>query len=52
MVCYLQEVGLASPDSVLDRLKELTKHAAEFFWPTPQTSEQEQFVVRWKGRDE
>jgi len=46
--CWLIEAGLETSDSVLDRLNKLTEHAAMFFWPTPQTSEQEQFVTNWK----
>lgn len=46
--CYLLEEGLETEESVLLRLKNLTSHAARFFWPTPQTQEQENFVLSWK----
>lgn len=45
--CYLLAQGMESKDSVLDRLRSLTEHARESFWPTPQTDEQCDFVVNW-----
>ena len=43
--CYLVEEGRSDP---LDVLKNLTAAEAEYFWPTPQTEEQRNFVLTWK----
>jgi hypothetical protein len=45
--CYLLEEALESRINVLGRIKELTAHASQFFWPTPQTQEQCDFVTTW-----
>jgi hypothetical protein len=45
--CLLLEMGLENTETVLPRIKELTVHAREFFWPTPQTEEQCGFVRGW-----
>jgi protein tyrosine phosphatase len=47
--CLLLEMGLEDTETVLPRIKELTAHASEFFWPTPQTEEQCDFVRHWNG---
>ncbi|CAN5472819.1 hypothetical protein BH09VER1_BH09VER1_26610 [soil metagenome] len=47
--CLLVQLGLESSGSVLQRLLDLTVHASQFFWPTPQTPEQCDFIVQWKG---
>jgi len=47
--CLLLEMGLENTETVLPRIKELTVHAREFFWPTPQTEEQCEFVRGWNG---
>jgi hypothetical protein len=35
--CLAAGVGLEIAETVLPRIKEVTVHAREFFWPTPQT---------------
>lgn len=45
--CYLVRHGLTGP-AALDRLKELTFHRSDVFWPTPQTSAQREFVLGWR----
>jgi protein-tyrosine phosphatase len=46
--CFLLEEALESRITVLERIKELTAHASQFFWPTPQTPEQCDFVTSWR----
>ena len=43
--CYFVEQGEADP---LGRLKKLTEPESDYFWPTPQTQEQRNFVLKWK----
>ena len=43
--CYLKEEGDLDP---LERLRALTATEHEYFWPTPQTDEQRNFVMNWK----
>lgn len=45
--CHLLDHGRETPGSVLERLRELTSHASKFFWPTPQTTEQCEFINSW-----
>ena len=46
--CYLLEAGLEKRETVLGTIKSLTAHASKFFWPTPQTEQQCDFVTAWK----
>jgi hypothetical protein len=46
--CYLVEAALENRDTVLATIKSLTAHASKFFWPTPQTEEQCEFVTNWR----
>jgi hypothetical protein len=46
--CYLARHGIAAGPAALHRLAELTKHAKEAFWPTPQTPAQCAFVWDWR----
>ena len=46
--CYLGRHGIAAGPAALHRLAELTRHAKESFWPTPQTPAQCAFVWDWK----
>lgn len=46
--CYFVEQGEADP---LTLLRSLTAAKKEYFWPTPQTEEQRQFVLNWKPAD-
>lgn len=46
--CYLLEAGLEKRETVLGTIKSLTAHASKFFWPTPQTAEQCDFVTNWR----
>jgi hypothetical protein len=46
--CYLLEAGLEKRETVLGTIKSLTAHASKFFWPTPQTKEQCDFVTNWR----
>ena len=43
--CYLVEQGRPDP---LEHLQTLTASEKEYFWPTPQTEEQSNFVLNWK----
>ncbi len=45
--CYMLSKGLETQDSILVMLRRVTAHASEFFWPTPQTQEQCEFVTHW-----
>jgi hypothetical protein len=47
--CYLLESGLEKRETVLGTIKSLTAHASKFFWPTPQTAEQCDFVTNWRS---
>jgi protein-tyrosine phosphatase len=47
--CYFVEEGEADP---LGRLQRLTESESDYFWPTPQTSEQRDFVLKWKEAGE
>lgn len=47
--CYLLESQMETADTVLERLRKLTDHAPGHFQPTPQTTEQRDFVLAWKG---
>jgi hypothetical protein len=44
--CHLVRHGL-SGSAALARLRELTRHRSDVFWPTPQTAAQREFVLRW-----
>lgn len=44
--CYLVRHGLTG-DQAIERLRALTKHNSDMFWPTPQTAEQREFVRNW-----
>ena len=44
--CYFVEQGHPNP---LEELQALTASEWEYFWPTPQTDEQRNFVVNWKA---
>jgi protein-tyrosine phosphatase len=46
--CYFVEQGHSNP---LELLQALTASEPEYFWPTPQTEEQRNFVVNWKPGD-
>ncbi len=43
--CYFAEKGDQTP---LESLHALTAAEPEYFWPTPQTEEQRDFVLHWK----
>lgn len=43
--CYFVEQGHPNP---LELLQNLTASEQEYFWPTPQTVEQREFVENWK----
>ena len=45
MGCYFVEQGHPKP---LEQLQALTLPESAYFWPTPQTEEQRDFVLRWK----
>ena len=45
--CFLLEAGLENQQTVLPKIRSLTAHASEFFWPTPQTQDQCDFVTKW-----
>jgi len=45
--CFLLETGLEDRQTVLNKIRSLTAHASKFFWPTPQTQEQCDFVINW-----
>ncbi len=45
--CFLLEAGLENQQTVLQKIRSLTAHASEFFWPTPQTQDQCDFVTNW-----
>jgi len=46
--CFLLENGLADRQIVLEKIRSLTAHASKFFWPTPQTQEQCDFITNWE----
>lgn len=46
--CWLIRNQYATQEGVLFRLKELTAEQMEFFWHTPNTPEQEEYVTAWK----
>jgi len=46
--CWLVRHRYATPEGVLFRLKELTAEQMEFFWHTPNTPEQEDYVTAWE----
>jgi hypothetical protein len=46
--CHLLRHRLVPDGGALDHLTALTQHQCEEFWPTPQTSEQRQFVSDWR----
>lgn len=46
--CYFVEQGHPKP---LEQLQALTASEGAYFWPTPQTEEQRQFVLNWKASD-
>ncbi len=46
--CLMIRHRLETPQSVIEKLRQLTSHASEFFWPTPQTEEQSAFVTNWR----
>lgn len=46
--CHLVEQGHPNP---LEQLQALTASESEYFWPTPQTDEQRNFVLDWKRRE-
>ena len=46
--CWLVRHRYATPEGVLFRLKELTAEQIEFFWHTPNTPEQEDYVTAWE----
>jgi hypothetical protein len=48
--CYLVSRNIETHETVLARLRELTAHASKFFWPTPQTAEQCDFITSWSAR--
>jgi protein-tyrosine phosphatase len=43
--CYFVEQGESDP---LGKLRRLTEPERDYFWPTPQTEEQWNFVLGWK----
>ena len=43
--CFFVEQGHPKP---LEQLQALTASEGTYFWPTPQTDEQRNFVVKWK----
>jgi protein tyrosine/serine phosphatase len=45
--CYLRQYQGEPTEAVLQKLRDLTAHASESFWPTPQTEEQCQFIRDW-----
>jgi hypothetical protein len=46
--CWLVRNRYATREGVLFRLKELTAEQMEFFWHTPNTPEQEEYVTAWE----
>jgi len=46
--CWLVRNQYATQEGVLFRLKELTAEQMEFFWHTPNTPEQEEYVTAWE----
>lgn len=46
--CFMIRNHLETPQSIFEKLRHLTAHASEFFWPTPQTAEQCAFVTNWR----
>jgi predicted protein tyrosine phosphatase len=46
--CHLARHGLAAGQDALDLLRQLTRHSADYFWPTPQTEAQRDFVRNWR----
>ena len=46
--CWLVRNRYATKEGVLFRLKELTAEQMEFFWHTPNTPEQEEYVTAWE----
>ena len=47
MGCYLVRHGL-SGEQALAQLQDLTRHRADAFWPTPQTTLQRDYVLNWR----
>ncbi len=47
--CFLVESGVTDGNGALSLIRNLTAHAKDAFWPTPQTEEQCAFVKRWSG---
>ena len=45
--CYLRQYRGEAAEAVLEKLRALTAHARESFWPTPQCAEQCQFITDW-----
>jgi protein tyrosine phosphatase len=46
--CWLIRHGIAAPEEAVDHLQILIKHNAAAFHPTPENSEQRDFVRNWK----
>jgi hypothetical protein len=46
--CHLARHGLAAGQDALELLRQLTRHNADYFWPTPQTEAQREFVRQWR----
>lgn len=49
--CFLVEAGVTDGDGALSLIRDLTAHAKDAFWPTPQTEEQCAFVRHWRSRE-
>jgi hypothetical protein len=47
--CWLLRSGRATPANVLETIEELRKAVRFSLFPSPQTREQRDFVVRWRG---
>lgn len=46
--CWLIQNHQSTPDRVLRHLMELTAAQRDFFWHTPNTPEQEEYVKAWE----
>jgi hypothetical protein len=49
--CYLMEHGMATADTVLDKIRELRRNELKAYRESPETAEQRKMVINWRKEE-